>query len=536
MNTSTAHDTASEASVGLQGVPWAGLMGVLLATFTSTLNGRLSQFGLNDIRGAMHVGFDEGAWISTAQTVAQMLVAPFAVWLGRVFGPRRVLLNAALAFAFVSAVKPLSPNLECLLALQFLGGVASGFFVPLTVGYIVRSLAPRFWAYGIALYGLNIEFSLNISASLEGWYVDCLSWHWIFWQNVPLALGMVVFLHYGVRTEPISPEVEKVDVFGLASSGAGLALIYAALDQGDRLDWFGSGLICALIVSGALLLVAFVIHERNTADPFLDLEYVTKQPFPQILSLTVFLRLTVLATSFVIPQFLATVRGFRAIETGQTLVWIAVPQLLVCIICGVALRRVDARLVGCYGMVLMCAACLIVAHGLTPEWGWPEFLATQLMQAVGQTLATTGVIFYGILNLKPKDAITFGAMAQVARLMGGEIGQAFITTFIRVRTQTASNLIGQHVQRGDADVIKRLQGYAAATARAGDPMSGMARGARLLSNVIHRLATTQAVIDSFVVIAFLAALALIVLVTARAAPNGPASPKPLFVALDVDSL
>src|ERR1700681_1981288 len=56
------------------GIPWMGLLAVLLGTFISTLNTRLSSFGIADIRGAVHAGFDEGAWISTAQTVAQMLV------------------------------------------------------------------------------------------------------------------------------------------------------------------------------------------------------------------------------------------------------------------------------------------------------------------------------------------------------------------------------------------------------------------------------------------------------------------------------
>jgi DHA2 family multidrug resistance protein len=70
-------------------IPWIGLLAVLMGTFISTLNGRLSNFGLADIRGAVHAGFDEGAWITTAQTTAQMLIAIAAVWLGSVYGPRR---------------------------------------------------------------------------------------------------------------------------------------------------------------------------------------------------------------------------------------------------------------------------------------------------------------------------------------------------------------------------------------------------------------------------------------------------------------
>src|ERR1700732_5179343 len=106
--------------------PWLGLLAVLMGTFISTLNGRLSTFGLADIRGAVGAGFDEGAWITTAQTAAQMLITVPAVWMGATFGPRRVLIGASIAFAVISLLSPFSPNLPTLLTMQFLGGLATG--------------------------------------------------------------------------------------------------------------------------------------------------------------------------------------------------------------------------------------------------------------------------------------------------------------------------------------------------------------------------------------------------------------------------
>src|ERR1700759_4644475 len=82
--------------------PWFGLTAVLLGTFISTLNTRLSTLGLADIRGAVHAGFDEGAWITTSLTVAQMLVTFVAIWVGAIYGTRKVLAEAAAAFAVIS--------------------------------------------------------------------------------------------------------------------------------------------------------------------------------------------------------------------------------------------------------------------------------------------------------------------------------------------------------------------------------------------------------------------------------------------------
>jgi DHA2 family multidrug resistance protein len=523
-----ATGAASAAPAPPAAIPWLGLVAVLLGTCISTLTTRLSTFGLADIRGAVHAGFDEGAWISTAQTSAQMLIAPIAIWIGGVYGPRKALLQAAAAFAVISLVEPFSPNLQMLLAMQFAGGLATGFFVPLTLGFVLRNMPPKAWAYGVALYALNLELSLNISASLEGWYLEHLSWKWIFWQNVPLAVGMALCLGFGVRPEPVSPDRPRADLFGFVFGGIGLALIYAALDQGNRLDWWNSGLVWGLMLAGGSLLAAFFVHELHTPQPGLDLKVLLQAPLPRLLLMISFLRLTILTTSYVIPQFLQVVRGFRSLEVGQTLAWIAIPQLLVCALAGYLLRRSDPRLVASCGFVCISLACLMVAHGLTPLWGSDQFLPSALLQALGQSFALSGIVFFSVLHLRPQDALSFGAALQTARLMGGELGSAFIVTFVRVRGQIASNLLGQHVQIGDGQVIGRLQAYAAVTAPAGDPAGASTRGASVLNSVVHGMAITQAIIDSFVVVAACTALALIIIVTRRAAPPGPASHIPLF--------
>lgn len=508
-------------------IPWLGLLAVLMGTFISTLTGRLSSFGLADIRGAMGAGFDEGAWITTAQTAAQMFITLFAVWMGAAYGPRRVLIWASIAFAVISLLTPLAATLPMLLTMQFLGGLASGFFIPLTLSFVLLNMPPKYWAFGIALYALNLELSLNISASLEGWYVEHHSWQWIFWQNVPLALIMTLCLHFGVTQKPITVSPPR-DLFGLLTGGSGLALIYAALDQGNRLDWLNSGLIWGLLLAGALLLLIFFVHEATTAHPLLNLRVVFGAPIPSQFVLIAFLRLTILSTSYLIPLFLGSVRGYRDLEVGGALLWIAAPQLILCPLAALMLRRSDPRLVSSIGFIFICVACLMVAYKLTPLWGSDQFLPSALLQALGQSFALSGVIFFGVLHLKPQDALTFGAVLQTARLMGGEMGSAFITTLTRVREQVASNLIGLHVQAGDARVLQRIGAYGAATTRNFDPMGAAHRGETVLDNVVRAAATTQAVIDGFVAVAFLTAVALLIIITRREPPQGPASAPALF--------
>lgn len=504
-------------------IPWLGVSAVLLGTFISTLTGRLSTFGLGDIRGAVHAGFDEGAWITTSQTTAQMLITPIAVWAGSIYGPRRVLLIACSVFAVASLANPWSPNLATLLSLQFVSGLGSGCFMPLTLSFILGRLPRKFWPYGIALYALNIDFSLNISASLEGWYIEHGSWRWIFWQNVPLAAGMAACLYFGIRPAPAvaspsaHPAPRQINLFGLA-------LVYAALDQGNRLDWHNSGLIWGLMLGGVSLLIAFWFHAIRSPNSWINLRVVFTYPLPIVLVLVTILRSSLLTTAFLIPQFLGVVRGFHALQIGDTLLWVALPQLLLFPLAGYLLRYVDPRVPALVGLSLIGFAGLTVAQGLTPLWGSDQFLPSQLMQALGQSLAMTGVIYATVLNMRMDIALTFGALLQITRLLGGELGTAFVATFHRIREQRASNLIGAHIQSGAEDVLHRLQAYGHVVARSGhlDPHGSAATS--VLGRVVHDAATTQGVIDGFAVLGVTVTIGLFALSMLRLPPE--AAPPP----------
>jgi DHA2 family multidrug resistance protein len=167
--------------------PYIGILGVLLGSVLSFFGSRVTSFGLADLRGGLHLGFDEGAWMTTSFGVGQMLVGVACPYLGAIFGVRRVLLHGISLFFVASLLVPLSPNLSAVLAAQFLAGVGSGTFIPLTISFIVRNLPARLVIYGIAIYAMNSELSQNVAASLEGWYADNWSWRWIDWQAAVLS-------------------------------------------------------------------------------------------------------------------------------------------------------------------------------------------------------------------------------------------------------------------------------------------------------------------------------------------------------------
>src|SRR5262245_2896118 len=172
-------------------------------------------------------------------------------------------------------------------------------------------------------------------------------------------------------------------------------------------------------------------------------------------------RFVMLSTALIIPQYLTTVQGFRSLQIGDILLWIALPQFLLAPLVGKTLKHVDARIPLALGFASIGAACFM-ASGLTKGWASDDFLPSQIVQAVGQSLGFTSLVWLFTKHLYPRDALTFGALVQTIRLFGGELGVAFMTTFLRVREQMHSNLIGLHVTAGSYLTDQRLAKYSAA--------------------------------------------------------------------------
>jgi MFS transporter, DHA2 family, multidrug resistance protein len=518
-------DMAAQSRPIIAARPYIGVLAVLVGTVISTLDSRITVFGLADVRGAVHASFDEGAWIPTALTVGQMLIGPVSAWLGAVFGVRRVLMISATVLGISNLLLPFSPSVGFVLGFQLISGLASGTFIPLTIGFVVQNLPARMVVYGVAAYSMNLELSLNIAASIEGWFCDNWSWQWIFWDTSLLTPVMVACIHFGMPRQPINRELLKTaDWAGILFAALGFSLLYAALDQGNRLDWLNSGLINALLLGGALLLVAFIVQELTSPRPWINLRYAAAGNIPLLFLLITFFRFTILSTTYIIPQFLTTVENYRAIEVGGVLLYIALPQFLIAPLVATILRFVEPRLPLALGFALIGCGCFMAGQ-LTQQWVGDDFLPSQIVQAMGQSLGLTSLVWFFRKHLEPSQALTFGAILQTGRLFGAQLGSAFIQTFVRVREQVYSNLVGQHVTIGSFATSQRLQDYAqAVTSRSVGPAEANARATALLAQSVQIQSNVLAYIDGFMVVGFAVIGVLLTMLLLRDPPATGRSP------------
>src|SRR5580692_5023336 len=319
--------------------PLLGILGVVTGAGLVTLAGRMLSLGVTDLKGHVGISLDDGAWLDSAFNASLMFVGPFTVYLGGLLGPRRVLLFAAGLFTVTSLFLPLIHSYSLLVAALIVAGLTSGTFYPLTLTFALRNIPLRYLPFTIALYATFVDGAVNIAPSLYGWYRDHLSWHWMFWNSALIAPLMMICIYLGIPPTPPPKKGGAVPSFaGFLYLSLGLALIFAALQQGQRLDWWRSGTFNAWFWSGSLFLLWSLVRRLRGPNPLVALPYLLKWNTVLLGCLLFWFRFTLCTTIILIPQALA-IQGFEADQIGPAIIWSAVPLIPIAFIAALLLLR-----------------------------------------------------------------------------------------------------------------------------------------------------------------------------------------------------
>jgi DHA2 family multidrug resistance protein len=526
-------DSAGQGPLSHGGVaaqPLFAVGAVLLGAFLGNFDSRLTTVGLPDLRGTFSLGFDEGAWLSTAGIGSQIFIAPAVAWLATAFGLRRVLGIPSLVYAAISLVIPFVNDYATLIVLRIVHGLLLGTFVPATLMIILRNLPIKWWVPAIAMYSIRVGFAFDTSSSAVGFYIEHLGWQWLYWQSVIVAPLMGLMVYLGTPHEEINRDlVKQADWGGMLLLGTGLSMIYAGLDQGNRLDWLESGTVVALLVSGAVLFAAFMINEILVPAPWAHVNVLFSRNIGMSLVVILFYTLTSLSNSTLVPNFLATVTLLRPEQTGTLLlVYGALPMLVTVPLSIFLHRHFDGRLMVVAGLSAFAAASLLGTQ-LTHDWAREDFVPIVVLQSIGQAFSLLPLIVIALSNSNPARATAFAAYIQIMRLGGAEIGVSLMGTWLRVREQIHSNFIGQHLANGSADVariLRELTGSFASHGAAAAP----ARALGSLSALVARESNVEAYIDGFWLTFWFAIIGLGFTALITRAPSGPFTPQPFGVA------
>jgi len=302
----------------------------------------------------------------------------------------------------------------------------------------------------------------------------------------------------------------------------GLSLLYAALDQGERLDWLNSGFIVGLLAAGLFLVAVSAIRRILQPNPTLSLSFLARRNII-IIALSIFVfKFVHLSTVVLVPGFLSNIQGYRPTETGQALAWVAVPMFAIVWLVALLVIHTNSRLILTLGLTVAAVAGWIYSH-VDPSWAGNNFKIVELVLAGGLACAYIGLVSSIVLEGLEAGALTsavyaatFSGFMHFVRIFGGQIGVAAMTRFLSVREKFHSNVLGLNVRTGDWLTDQRLRLLTAGLApKSAGLEEAHDRALDILGRQIRAQAYTMAIADGFILIGWTAALYLLLMLFLR---------------------
>jgi len=420
-----------------------GLVGVLLASLTAGLNEHVTEVALMDVRGALSIGHDEGTWLTALYEGTNVAAMAFAPWCSVTFSLRRFTIGAVLVFAFLGFLCPFAPDVGTLYGLRTLQGLAGGSLPPMLMTVALRYLPANIKIYGLAGYALTATFGPSLGTPLAALWTDYVGWPMVFWQVVPLCLISVIAIGWGLPQDPLRLERFKTfNWIGLLTGFPAIVMLVIALEQGDRLDWLNSQLICALLGGGGMLLLLFLVNEWSHPLPFFKLQMLARRNFSHSL-ITLAGVLVVFLGVIVIPsEYLAEVRGYRPLETAPLALIVALPQLVALPLTAAILNieRVDCRWVLAIGLAMVATSCALASF-VTAEWVRENFYLLQMLQIMGQPMAVIPLLMLATTGLPPVEGPWASAMFNTTKGFAAALGTGIVEGVGTIREHYHSEML-----------------------------------------------------------------------------------------------
>ncbi|MHB8874240.1 MAG: MDR family MFS transporter [Myxococcaceae bacterium] len=404
------------------------LLGALLGLFLAAMDQTVVATAGPAIQHGLAMSPSLYPWITTAYLVASTVMVPVYGKLSDLYGRKPVLLAGIGIFLAGSLLCGLAQSTLGLIVFRAVQGLGAAALFTSAFAVVADLFPPSVRGRYTGLFGAVFGLSSVVGPLAGGFLTDHLSWHWVFFVNLPIGAVAVAFivlkmprLHRGGRRA-------RVDVAGALALALFVVPLLLALSLGPGLGWGSWRLLflCALAAAGV---VAFIVVESRVSEPILDLRLFQNRTFAVGTLATFVLGAAFLASFVFLPLFMVNVVGLSATRTGLTTVPLTFGVVLGNIVAGQLVSRFGRyRPLMLSSLVVLMGAFIVMGFTLTPHSGMGEVTLKMVLVGVGMG-PSLPLYTLAVQNALPaRNAGVATATSTFFRQMGSTVGVALVGT------------------------------------------------------------------------------------------------------------
>jgi DHA2 family multidrug resistance protein len=502
---------------------WLGVLAMVVGLFMAIMDVQIVTSSLTQIQGGLSASPDEISWVQTSYLIADVVMVPLSGTLSRLLSTRVLFVTAALGFTGASALCATATSLGQMIVYRAMQGFSGGAMMPLVFPVIYTKFRMPQLATVMVLISLILNLSSTLGPTIGGFLTDTWSWHWLFLVN--LAPGILVAVTVWFLIDIDRPELSLLrhfDLTGLVLMALFLGCLQYALQEGPRWDWLSDDTILVAVIVSSVASAFFFWRVLTYHQPIVDLRVFTNRNFALGSFYTFVVGTGMYGMTYLIPLFLAQVRGFSSLQIGLTVVVTGLAQLAMSPISPLLARKMDLRLMLSIGIGLFAVAMYLTA-GLTNQAGFVELLVPQVLRGMALMMCYIPANIIALSSV-PQDKLKNAAgLYNLTRDLGGAIVLATIGTLMNNRLHFHWNRLIEDINPARPAV----QHYLDMQTNHLDPLvrGDTGRAAlKLLANMVQREALVLTYNDAIMLVGglFVAALFMMPLVRRpRAASVSP---------------
>ena len=488
---------------------------MVVGQFMAIMDVQIVTSSLTQIQGGLSASADEISWVQTSYLIADVVMVPLSGTLSRLLSTRMLFVSATLGFTAASVLCATATSLPQMIVYRALQGFCGGAITPAVFPVVYTIFRGPQLATLMVVISLILNLSSTLGPTIGGFLTDALSWHWLFLVNIVPGTGVAVTVWFLIDIDkPNRSLLRYFDIYGLVLMALFLGCLQYSLEEGPRWDWFADDTILAAVVVSSVASVLFFWRVLTYHQPIVDLRAFTNRNFAVGSFYTFVVGTGLYGATYLVPLFLAQVRGFNSWQIGQTVVVTGLAQMAVSPFTAHIARNLDLRIMLAIGMGLFAVAMYLTAC-LTNQAGFAELLVPQALRGVALMFCylPANLIALGTL---PQDKLRNSAgLYNLTRDLGGAIGLALLVTVMNNRLHFHWNRLIEHVNpaRPAVQHFLEMQTNRLEPLTSGDP--GHA-ALKLLASTVQREALVLSYNDALMLLGVAFAIGLVLMPLAKA--------------------